>query len=276
MSATISRFRGIIYCSRRRIDMIKRMAICILILLVLCVSVGGCSKNNQEKTLGKNKTDSSEYTEYGEKIATKEFLVNAFGFTDSDFNGIDVEKVLTRYEVSEEALKESGDSKEFIIESLKKLQKMLDEEGKPQIKPLKPDYSYLVKAKEFKGKYPSFDNLKYFTEISTGGNGGASCFIDFKKNILLFADGSLPIYEDIDKYNKKVELSKERKENIIKALKKAGIDKWNYKYEVKKYSPEGGSHWYLGMEFEDGTIISYSGSNDGPDTLDQIYEEIYK
>ncbi len=255
--------------------MIKKTIICILILLVLCVSVGGCSRYNQEGVLDKMKTDIVKYTEYGEKIATKEFLINTFGFKENDFAGINVDKVLARYEVSEEALKEA-ESKEFIIESLKKMQKMLDEEGKPQVKPTKPDYSYLVQAKEFKGKYPSLDDLKYFTELSTGGNGGASCFIDFKKDILLFADGSLPIYEDIDKYNKKEELTKERKENIIKALKEAGIDKWNYKYEVKKNSPEGGSRWYLGMEFEDGTVISYSGINSFPEKLNNIYEEIYK
>ncbi len=157
------------------------------------------------------------------------------------------------------------------------MQKGLDEEEKVQIKPFILDYSYLVQAKKFKGEYPSFDKLKYLAFLRTEGDGGASCFIDFKKDILLFAHGSWPIYKDISRNAEKEELSKERKENIIKSLKEARIDKWNYKYEVEVDNEEGDARWNLGMEFEDGTVISYSGKNDAPDALYEIIiSEIYK
>ncbi len=38
----------------------------------------------------------------GEKIATKEFLIKTYGFTESDLEGIDVDKVLSHFEVTEE------------------------------------------------------------------------------------------------------------------------------------------------------------------------------
>ncbi len=231
----------------------KRKVICILITLSICIAVGGCSTNNKKTGAG--------YTEFGEKIATKEYLFKTYGFKESDLAGIDVDKVLYRFEVSEEALRESGDSKELVIENLKKLQKELDEEGKVQIKPSKPNYSYLVKAKKSRAKCPSFDTIKYFALDIAAGTGNDSYLIDFNQAIM-YSNIAYPVaYEDFSKAKYTVKLSKNDINEIKEALKGYKVANWDYFYDGSSEVYEG-FVWHLGMEFADGTIISKSGAGE--------------
>jgi len=250
----------------------KRKVIAIVFLFIFCVVINGCYGNYKEGAIENMKTDESRYTELGEKIVTKEFLMNTYGFNESDLEGIDVEEVLFRFEVTEEGLQDTDSDR--IIEYLQKMQKMMTETEEVK-EASTTDYSYLVQTEEYTGEIPDYGSLKYMTFLLTEGNGGSSCFIDFHEKMIYYGHGALGVYKNIKNSGKSIKLTVEMESNILDSIRDANIQDWDYRYEVKTDNPEGNSEWHFGMEFEEGSVITFKGLNKAPITFFDISEVIY-
>lgn len=134
---------------------------------------------------------------------------------------------------------------------------------------------YLVKADEYEGEeIPDFNTVKYIALSSKYELYTSSCLVDLENSILYSASDHMPVYYDYTQANVICYLSELHKEKIIKALKEANIEKWKHRYGSKNNDVV----WEFGIEFNDGTVISSSGtegSKDFPEEYDDISNVIY-
>ena len=239
-------------------------------IVSISICICGCVANNYVEVESTMATEGAKYNNFGEKIATKDFLVNTMGFLEIEFEGLDVEAILAKGEIAELALLEAG--KDHVISILKKNQEIMNA---PESTLDSNNYSYLVESGKFTGKYPAFDDLKYFTYSDHVGTGGSSFFIDYEKNTIRFATGGTGIYENIEYYSTEEEMTLEMKSKMINALHETGVINWKNQNYAKSRGSGLDSYWYLGMEFTDGTVISYTGRNNFKETVSKIEDALY-
>jgi hypothetical protein len=135
--------------------------------------------------------------------------------------------------------------------------------------------NYLFGADEFTGDFPNLDTLKYFAYSQVFETYSVSCLVDFENSRFFDFTPATWVSSDYTQASKVVKLTQQHKEKIIQALKDGNIAEWKHYYEDKKY--KGDIYWSIGLEFEDGLIISYNGSRgDGgfPDEHDEMMTTI--
>jgi len=137
------------------------------------------------------------------------------------------------------------------------------------------DFSYLLNAEEYEGKFPDMETVRYLAVSHQEGDGGISLLIDFEKNIIYNSDYTNHIYDNIQNADTEIVLTKENKNEIIRALKDAKIWEWEYMYsDNSEHGME--NWWHLGIEFENGTVISYNGAGMTPDNYKPLGEILFK
>ena len=107
--------------------------------------------------------------------------------------------------------------------------------------------------------------------------------INFKKNIRInisfikspyYLFNTAFVFEDISLAEKVVDISEKERDDIIDALIAAETDKWEYNYISKESDKE--TSWNFGMEFLDGTIMSFNGKGGAPDSYPKFRDTIFE
>lgn len=218
----------------------------------------GCGSNDGKQDGIQNNLIVSDSVN-DEKVTVEEFM-NHYQLTEADLEGIDLQANIDYYIVLKNEM--GNEPKEEVVSTLKIEQKEMEEENAEKKEREKSNLSYLVEADEFIGDIPDFDNLKYVTyyfdysddmEIVSG-------LVDFQSSKLFL--GSLePVYEYYEGADEAYELTEEEILEIIQAIKETQFQSWDYNtIGNEDYFYE----WKFGMEFNDGTVISYKGKQSEP------------
>lgn len=241
----------------------------------------GCTAEKMkedEKLKGKDKQVNSQQTAEKGPLATKDFIKKTFQLTEEEVDNYEVEDLISYYQLTEEYfLEEKHNLKNLssITIVLKFLQKQMRKAKEENENEYDYDFTYLLKGEEVKGDLPDMETIQYLTVSDQTGTGGTSFLIDFDENMIYDSYYSAGLYSDIRKADKETALSEKQKADIIKALQDAKIWKWKSMYSSK--SDVGlESWWHLGVEFEDGTIVSFSGAGKVPDNYNTLEEVLYK
>ena len=205
-----------------------------------------------------------------EELVSKEDLIEWYGLTEEELEGIDLDKVMKKYTWRQSDL-EDIDSKERALDMLREDQRYIDRDDARQKHLEEVGLEYLVTADEYEGELPDFNEIKYFaysvqTELYID-----SCLFDFDKSVVYGYKGAMPIYIDYTAADTVVFLSEENKKEFINALKEANIENWKHRYGSRMRD----TLWNIGMEFNDETVTSYSGTR-GKRGHPETYMDIYK
>ena len=240
------------------------------ILFTSCTSEKskGADKMNDNENKGKNMVEQEE-----KKLATKEFLIETYHLTEEEIEESEIEKLITYFELTEGFFLEEisyGNDFSTTIYNLLIAQEELEMKGEEE----NNDFSYLLEAEEFKGEFPELGKIRHLAASMNIADGGYSCFIDFKNFKIYYEYNTAFVYENIQNAEEVLEISETVREEIINALKEAEIDQWDYSY-VDKNEPSGEVFWDFGMEFEDGTIISFSGKGGSAASFPELRDVIF-
>jgi hypothetical protein len=204
-----------------------------------------------------NELNGKDYSS-SEQLASKEFLKELFGVTEVDIVKYEVEEFISAFGLTEEFFYQEKEALKYpnedIINIFAELQKDLHA---PKMEE-NYDFSYLYEAIEYAGEFPNIDTLSYLTASEYMGDGGSSFVIDFRKNKIYFDYKVASVFRDIRRAEEVLDITEIERDEIINALKEIEFYKWDYSY-VDKKDPNSEAFWDFGMEFGDGTIISYNG-----------------
>lgn len=256
----------------------------ISVLVIILLLIGGVfwkqigekimgEDNRKENGLKDKSTVQKTKDASGDKLATREFLIKTFHVTEEDIKKYEVEEVVSALGLTEDFFmheKENFSEPSDVVSVFARLQEDFHEpvpEGKF-------DFSNLYKAKEFKGEFPDVNTIKYLAASNYIGDGGSSFVIDFKDNKIYYLYNTAFVYEDIRRADKVVELTEKERNEVLTALEKAEIDKWNYSY-INEKEPSGEVFWDFGMEFDNGSILSFKGKGDTADSYPELREVIF-
>ena len=205
-----------------------------------------------------------------EDFVTKEYFVEWYGITQKDIEGIDFDRILERYPWRYSDLVDVN-TKEKALDILIYEQDYMDEEDARQKHLEEVSLEYLVTADEYEDELPDFNEIKYFaysvqTELYIN-----SYLFDFDKSIVYGYKGPIPVYIDYTVADTVAFLSEENKKEFINALNEANIESWKHRYGSKRKD----TVWNIGMEFDDGAVMSYSGIA-GEKGRPEAYMDLYK
>lgn len=253
--------------------MIRIAAIGIIISIFLTGCIWGKTEGENNVKDNVNK-DNIESRQAEETLATKEFLMETFQLSEEEIEPYHVEEFISYYELTEQFFldeKDNSNALSDIVKEFERLQKNMQSDKEDESN----DFSYLVEAEEFKGDFPDMQSARYLAVSHQLGDGGTSFLIDFDKNIIYDSPQTNNVYENIQYAQNKVELTDEMKAEIIQSLKEAKIQKWKYEYSGEgEFALE--NWWHLGIEFEDGTVISYSGAGAVPSNYKPLSDVLFK
>ena len=242
----------------------RGLYVSIIIFITLSVILVGCKKGlsyDKDGNVIKDKyyyrdeygiTDKEVNESFTGDMVTKEYLNEVWGITDEDLKDIDLDDVVYYKDLFVKRMDENN-SREQILDKLRRYQEQLDHE-----KFLKEnDKSYLLEAELTEEPLPDIKSVKYLLfEIDTSRtfmSSTKSRLIDFENNKYYESRQSLKTdYIEMDDY---IEFSDEEEEIIIKELDNLGIFDWYGKNKER-------DDWKMGIEFEDGTVITMSGNTD--------------
>ena len=199
--------------------------------------------------------------EENEKRMTPEEFIEYFGFTEEEIENVDIEKFLEKYTITRGTLIRDEVKKEHILHSFAFFPKIEPEnlEGR--------DFTYVAFGKPLKGVKPDYDKMKYIA-FQVSDTIGYSVFIDVKARKVYISPTTWEyVYQDISKAE--VVLEEADLSEVIECIKNLGIEKWKGRYEK---DVAYGISWRFGIEFEDGTIASYSGYEKAPEGYGELRE----
>ena len=203
------------------------------------------------------------------ELVSKEELIEWYGLTEEELEGIDLDKIMDKFTWRQSDL-EDIDSKEMALDILIFEQGYIDEEDALQKHLEEVGLEYLVTTDEYEGELPDFNEIKYFTVSSKFELYTQSFLIDFNKSVLYSIDSPMPIYIDYTVADTVCHFPEKNKEVFFNALKETNIEKWKHRYGSKRKDTQ----WEVGIEFNDGTVVSYSGTAEKrgrPKEFEDIY-----
>jgi len=206
------------------------------------------------------------------KLVTKEYLMERYNLTEADLEGIDIDFVLknvkwtiTSFEKENQKL-EGLDNKEMTILFLKLAESQLKEKIEKDEWLSKNSKAYLLNAEENKAEIPDLNTIKYISTNSEHEYGIHSYFVDFEKNMIYKAGGSVTVTEDSSIAEKNRELSDSQKQTIIECLTNCKITVWSTM--LKKQSKDSDTFRKTIIEFNDGSIFVFDLMN----ATDELWE----
>ena len=241
----------------KRRKLLKVVLLCLLIIIIVIILLNW-------KGLFMNKGRKQE------ELVSKEDLIEWYGLTEEELEGIDLDKIMEKFTWRQSDL-DIIDSKEKALYRLRDSQDFVDEEDARQKHIEEVSLEYLVTADEYEGELPDFNEIKYFaysvqTELYIN-----SYLFDFDKSIVYGYKGPIPVYIDYTVADTVAFLSEENKKEFINALNEANIESWKHRYGSKRKD----TVWNIGMEFDDGAVMSYSGIA-GKKGRPETYMDLYK
>ena len=225
------------------------LMIIIFLLVVIVVLIGNYFESKGE--IMKKSED---------KYVTKEYIMERYQITEEDIKGLDVEEILKRYPSTVDAFKDIK-SKDKVINNFMRFQKLINEREEDEKYLDEVSLTHLVHAEKKVEKFPDMNTVKYIAysndnyELYT-----LSFLIDFEKNKYYGATGTLA-YLDYADAPTVINITDAGKRKIINALKEAKLEEWKQKCEVKEIE----SGWDMGIEFQDGTVVSFNSGGKIPD-----------
>ena len=204
------------------------------------------------------------------QAVTIEFMIKKYGFLKEDLEGIDLDKVLKK---SPWTIADCDTiiNKEEVIQLLKKEQERINRDEALKKHCAEVNLGYLFAADEYTGEYPDFNTLKYLAFTQEFETFSVSNLIDFENSRFCDFTPESWVSSDYSQSSKVTKLTQDHKEKIIQALKDGNIMEWKHYYGDKKF--KGDIYWSVGLEFQDGLVISYYGTagDDGfPDEYDEM------
>ena len=194
-----------------------------------------------------------------DKIVNLEYVKDWFDITEEDVKDINFERAFSGYtwKISDcESL-----SKENVLKLLKDEQKRIDAKEEMSRHLDEVSLTHLVDAEKKVEKFPDMNTVKYIAysndnyELYT-----LSFLIDFEKNKYYGSTDTLA-YMDYTDALTVMNITDDGKRKIINALNEAKLEEWKQKCEVKEIE----SGWDMGIEFQDGTIVSFNSGGKIPD-----------
>lgn len=240
----------------KRWKLLKVLLLCLSIIIIVIILLNW-------KGLFMNKRTNKE------DFVTKEYFVEWYGITQKDIEGIDFDRLLERYPWRYSDLVDVN-TKEKALDILIFEQGYMDEEDALQKHIEEVGLEYLVTADEYEGELPDFNEIKYFTVSSKFELYTQSFLIDFNKSVLYSIDSPMPIYIDYTVADTVCHFPEKNKEVFFNALKETNIENWKHRYGSKRKDTQ----WEVGIEFNDGTVVSYSGTAEKrgkPKEFEDIY-----
>ena len=226
----------------KRRKLLKVVLLCLLIIIIVIILLNW-------KGLFMNKGRKQE------ELVSKEDLIEWYGLTEEELEGIDLDKVMKKYTWRQSDL-EDIDSKERALDMLREDQRYIDRDDARQKHLEEVGLEYLVTADEYEGELPGFNEIKYFTLSNKFELYTQSFLIDFNKSVLYSIDSAMPIYIDYTAADTVCHFPEKNKEVFFNALKETNIENWKHRYGSKRKDTQ----WEVGIEFNDGTVVSYSGT----------------
>lgn len=236
-------------------------------------SIMGEDNKKENRLIDKDKVTKIKDTG-SEKLATKEFLIETFHVSEKDIKKYEVEEVISAYGLTEDFFLHEKENFSEPLDVISVFARLQEDFHTPAEKE-KYDFSYLYKAKEYTGELPDVSTIKYLAASNYVGDGGSSFVIDFENNKIYCMYHTAVVDDDIRYADKVTNITEEERKIIINALKEAEINKWKHSY-VNKKEPSGEVFWDFGVEFNDGTIVSFNGKGGSADTYPKFRDMILK
>ncbi len=193
------------------------------------------------------------------RVMTPEDLIDYYNLTEEETANVDLDKMLEEYKLTFEEARDAGFTKGDILKTLSCFPKIETKEEKIR------DYCYLLNKDSLKGRKPDFQTMKYIAFQESDAE-GYSVFIDvLSQKVYINPESWKYVFQDV--LNAEVVLSNVNLTELIKGFEVLGMEDWKRRYEGNEMY---GVSWSLGMEFEDGTIVSYSGYNGGPNNYSEL------
>ena len=198
-------------------------------------------------------TDDVVKERFSGDLVTRDYLEKTWGIVNEDLKNIDLDEVVYYADLFVNRMDEDR-TKEQILDDLSWYQEQLDYE-----KFLKEnDKSYLLEAELTEEPLPDIKIIKYLLyERYSKGFGKSetiSILLDFQTN-RQYCNYHQSLKSDYIIRDNYVEFTDEEKNIIIDEFNNLGILDWYGRNNSK-------DKWKIGIEFEDGTVITMSGNTD--------------
>lgn len=241
-----------------------------IVCICLCLCLTGCGNSDKENEAStEEEIVTSQDLAYNQdnikqdKLATREFIIEYFDLNEDDIKHIDVEAVIEYYQITEEGIKSSSN----VVAKLEMLEEqMKDEAGKMG------DFSYLLEGESASGDIKKED-IKYIAYLRGENDRNDVWLIDIDNNKVYYFLGETALIEP-ENADKEADLDVDDLDNILISIEDGKLNNWKPIYEGDNGDTTGSAGWRLGIQLNDGTVISYRGwgmfGENRPQELDEI------
>jgi len=234
-----------------------REVISVLLTLILsCGVITGCKETGGIVVETKNVDviEAKEVETKGYKVMTRGYLLETYGITNEDLEGIEFDKIVEEGNLGETSY--GRYDKDQVLGSLKRDQAKIDEERAH----IANNKMYLLEAKPYKGDFPDISTLKYLSVEADAFADDAekvSYFVDFENNMFYFS-GAISLAVDYRYASTQIPLTDAEKEVLLEELENVHFENWKYMYD--KEGRASFFVWDTGLEFENGVVVTYHGT----------------
>ena len=209
----------------------------IIVCLIIGASIGLYCVSSKEKE---------------DVLVTKEYLIEACGFSEKDYAGINLYDFIKAYQLTEKKVNRTDVKSMF--EEYKQVSSNVY-----HVDALFYEYLYTSKHSKRKLKEEDLEQIKVIAlYINQGVTGNESIIVDYTKEEIyyghsdsLLLDGALP--------KQTISLSDKRKETINEMWGECNILSWKRDYEDMEKDISGYYIWEMFIELESGEIKTYRG-----------------
>jgi len=254
----------------------------ILIALSLISIFTGCEKNISDQSalvidddmIGQVKDIPQE--DY-EKPLTREWIKETYNYTDEKLDDYYVDEMINSGEWSIGRMEEEASNPSEFYKILKSNKVMYMQTHKDEIEAANAEKenlysrSYLMEGMTFQGEIPNSSELKWLfcqrmLYLNQGGDdnspdGYVGYMIDFEKQKYYLSK----MYSETEfphdyRLSEEIDLTDEQMNCIYEWFDVAQIDSWDKTQDSNK------ELWHIGLEYKDGTIVTYTLVNDDGET----------